>query len=203
MITSIMFRKILFLATVTAVFLGCETTEIAVNRAVLSDIKTVAVLDFEVPEGTSAEVAEEARGAIQSALLRSGFRVVEREKLLQLMAEKEFARDMGDEKSAAVLKTLVGADGVVFGKVLRNAQSRVKAVKDEGGEYETDRFEFLVQVRMTATGDGSLVFDLQNARTSHQNDPRFIAVESLAQFRGQVLAGLSADLVKAFTAKAP
>lgn len=199
------------LALVLAGVMGCQTTNIGMNKAALQSMKTLAVLPFEAEAGLDPQAALEAQEAVKTALLQLGFKMVEREKLVDLMKEAEFSA--ADSATLQKVSELTGADGLVFGRVLQNRAYRTTVTETQPHSllaeglppppvtYETDAYAFQVQLRISSVTTGQVVLTLKNTWANHVNDRKFMAIPSLEAFRGQVLDQIAHDLQDAYLKK--
>jgi len=80
---------LLFMAII---LLNCSTSQITVRKQALKKVKTVAIMPFEVVDQTSKnnqKVTIEGEEILRGALLKANFDIVEREKLLKVLAKSE------------------------------------------------------------------------------------------------------------------
>lgn len=102
---------------------------------------TLAVAAFSAGDGVTAAEAEVVRGLVESELLKTGaFRLVERNKLDFVLAEKKLAYSgLSEDKTAAELARVSGAELAAFGTVSR------------GGEG------YLISLRLVDVGSGEIL----------------------------------------------
>ena len=190
-------RLISILVTIFMVLIfSCETTDTSFDDEALTAIKTIAVVDFTSDVVIESKAKTEAQNTITSAFVKSRFKVLERNKIAQLLKEQEFTVTFGNDESIEKVGKLLGADALLFGSFTKNSQKNIVAIDENGNEYDTKKFEFKLDISLVSVLDGSILFTASNSWDSHTNDPRFIQIDSLADFRSQVLQAMSEDITK-------
>ncbi|MBN8215651.1 MAG: hypothetical protein J0L75_03375 [Spirochaetes bacterium] len=189
----------LFVAT------GCETTRTAVNLDAAQEVKTVAVLPFDLEAGLSPEAARDSEAFFAALLMQNGFKVVERERMGAILKEQALSASGLTGADTLKLGELAHADALLFGKVLKNQEGKktVSETDSNGQSVEAQRrfYDFKLSVRLVRSQAGETVFSQVNQIAERVQDPKFIFPDDLSAWRAMVLDGMGRDLKKALKKK--
>lgn len=186
---------------VTLLVVGCETTRTTINAEAAQSVKSIAIMPVELAPGIAPEVASEMESFFTTQLMNAGFKVVERHRMAAILKEQALAQSGLTADDAIKIGQLSHADALLFGKVHKN-ESGVKAVNetDTNGVAVTGNrkfFNFKASMRIVSSQSGDLVAAQENSNPVWQEDPRFIALSDIGEWRNMVLGGMASDLKKA------
>lgn len=202
---------------------ACSTSRISVRKDALRQMQTVAVMPFSSAVA-GPKITRESTEIFRGALLASGFRVVEREKIEKILKEKELAQTGLIENKALETGQMLGAEGTMLGEITAHemhSETVESELPVEGpGKYEPaddhgdgtyvrkgtkwfrrdkrDTFQFQIVVRLVSNIDSQTVLTVQNeypVRTFN-NDSGGLRPASIDQYRAQVLAQMAKDVEK-------
>lgn len=141
-----------------------------------------------------AKATRECTEAFRGAILASGFKVVEREKLDKVLKEKELAQSGIVDSKAIETGQLLGADAVMLGEISTHEMKSEVLANDK-----RDTFQFQLVVRLISNVDSQTMLTLQNEYPVQVYDSGRAGLRpaNLDQFRAQVLAQMAKDLEKA------
>lgn len=187
-------------------------------------MQTIAVMPF-TSAVADAKVTRECTEIFRSAMLASGFRVLEREKIDKILKEKELAQTGLIGNKALEAGQLLGAEGTMLGEITAHEMhsetievelpeegpGKYNAKNDKGdGTYfrrgtkwfkkdKRDTFQFQVVVRLISNIDSQTVMTVQNEYPvqAFSGESGVMRPANLDQFRAQVLAQMSRDIEKA------
>ncbi|HMV35771.1 MAG TPA: CsgG/HfaB family protein [Turneriella sp.] len=219
-------RKYAILGLLPALLLAaaCSTSKISIRKDALRQMQTIAVMPFSSTVA-DAKVTRESTEIFRSAMVASGFKVLEREKIDKILKEKELAQTGLIENKALEAGQLLGAEGTMLGEITAHeVHSEIVEAElpDEGpGKYDAkndkgdgtyfrrgakwfkkdkrDTFQFQIVVRLVSNIDSQTVLTVQNeypVRT-FSGDSGGLRPANIDQFRAQVLAQMSKDIEKA------
>lgn len=195
---------IAFISLSAILLFSCKTSTIAVNRAELKNVKTIAVMKFEVASEVTKEVGKECEESFRGNFVNAGFNVVEREKLKSILKETEMTQT-GITSDSIQIGKLLGAEALLFGEVTKN-NSEVKWVnyneyiKDPatGKTVRVEKtkqkkfFTFQIHIRLVSTQTGNTILTLKN--TYPERDYELTSSTTLEKFREGILSQMGDDL---------
>lgn len=196
------------LALVSMALVSCKTSTIAVNKAEMKQIKTIAVMKFESETGIDKNVAKECEDAFRGHFINLGKSVVEREKLRAILKEMEKSQAGIVSDNSIKIGQLSGAQALLFGSVTQNREE-VKIV--EYNEYDKKTktyfkkakkkkfYYFQVLVRLVSTSSGSTILTLKNSYP--ERDYEMTDFITLSRFREGILDQMGKDLKDALKEK--
>lgn len=203
---------------------ACATSKISVRKEAIRTLKTIAVAPFASAVADS-KVTRECTETFRSAMVASGFKVVEREKLDKILKEKELAQTGLVENKAIEAGTFLGAEATMLGEItaheVKSETVETELPAEGPGKYDAalnkgdgtylqrggkwfkkdkrDTYQFQIVVRLISNSGSDTILTLQN-----EYPVRTFGAESgglrpanLDQFRAQVLAQMAKDLEKA------
>ncbi len=218
-------KRFLILASVIAMA-SCSTSKISIRKEALLQVKTIAVMPF-TSTVADAKATRESTETFRGAMVASGFKVLEREKIDKVLKEKELAQTGIIENKLLETGTLLGAEATLLGEVTAHelkSETVEHELSTEGpGAYDPkldkgngvfikrgdkwfkkdkrDTFQFQVVVRLVSNIDSQTILTVQNeypVRT-FSVDSGGIRPANLDQFRAQVLAQMAKDIEKAIS----
>jgi hypothetical protein len=203
---------------------ACSTSKISIRKDALRQMQTIAVMPFSSTVA-DAKVTRESTEIFRGAMLASGFKVLEREKIDKILKEKELAQTGLIENKALEAGQLLGAEGTMLGEITAHethSETVETELPEEGpGKYnpkndkgdgtyfrrgtkwfkkdKRDTFQFQIVVRLISNIDSQTVLTVQNEYPVHtfSSDSGELRPANLDQFRAQVLAQMSKDIEKA------
>lgn len=209
-----------------AVLTSCSTSKISIRKEALLQIKTIAVMPF-TSTVADAKANRESTETFRGAMVASGFKVVEREKIDKILKEKELAQTGLVENKVLETGSLLGAEATMLGEITAH-EFKTETVEHElstegPGKYDPkldrgdgtfvkrgdkwfkkdkrDTYQFQVVVRLISNLDSQTILTVQNeypVRT-FSVDSGGIRPANLDQFRAQVLAQMAKDIEKAIS----
>lgn len=199
--------KRLFLVLASIWLVGCETTRTTINAEAAQSVKSIAIMPVELAPGISPEVANEMESFFTTQLMDAGFKVVERHRMAAILKEQALAQSGLTADDTIKIGQLSHADALLFGKVHLH-ESGVKAVNEtdtNGAAVTMNRkfYNFKASMRIVSTQSGDLVVAQENNNPFWQEDPRFVVLNNIGEWRGMVLSGMANDLKKALKKALP
>lgn len=187
--------KILFLILFTT---GCATADIAVDKAAMKSVKTIAIAPFTTSVDLPRNILSEAEGNFWSALIKLQYKVVEREKLNTILKEKELAMTGITAENAKSVGVMLGADAILLGEVLsyNESQREVEDFETKVKEIKTF-YKFQIIVRLVDVSTGSIILTVKNASPEVMQVKELSGYSSLDSYRILVLNQMETDLVNA------
>lgn len=182
----------------------CSTSTIAINKAEMKSVKTVAIMKFDAEPGVAKGVAKECEESFRGSFINAGFNVVERDKLNSIMKEVEMTQTGMTEKSIELGKML-GAEALLFGEVTKNF-SEIRLVnyneyvknpttgKTVAVEKTKNKkfFTFQIHIRLVSALTGNTILTLKN--TYPEKDYEMTSTTTLEKFRESILSQMGDDL---------
>lgn len=203
-------KRIVILSVFTGlvVFLAsCSTSTIAIDKAAISRVKTVAVMDFETGPHVQQVVATDCEDSFRGHFVNLGMTVVERKQLKSVIKEIE-RNQSGLVENSREIGRLAGADALLFGTVtqsreevrwvtyyeyqkIKNTKETIKIEKRKQEKV----FSFQLQIRLVSTASGDVIMTLKNTYPERNFD--IGSSMTLAKHREYVVEQMGADLKKA------
>ncbi|MBN1533216.1 MAG: hypothetical protein JXA20_11180 [Spirochaetes bacterium] len=201
------FATVFAATAITALFVQCSTSTIAINREELKNVKSIAIMHFERAQGIPAEVSQDSEESFRGHFVNAGFNVVERQKLNSIMKEVEISQS-GITGNSIQLGKMLDAQAILFGEITRY-ESQVRLVNYH--EYVKDPFtrksvkvektknmkfySFQIHVRLVSTLTGNTILTLKNKypERSYEMSNRI----TLERFRDNILEQMGRDLKEA------
>ncbi len=220
--------RLLVPTVILCAMISCSTSEIAVRKGSLKQIKSVAVLPFTVEKGISEKAGLDCMEAFKSHMIQSGFNLVERQAIDKILKEKELAMSGLTGSKSMEIGQLLSADGLLTGNVTEYRDETVNAdvklspfgpdaydpkkdSKDgsffqKNGEWfkktKLRIFYFQIFVRLISAKDGQVVFTLQNSYPAAKFEiDQFNVPGGMDDHVNRVLQQMGKDLKKALKEK--
>ncbi len=203
---------------------ACSTSKISIRKDALRQMQTIAVIPF-TSTVADAKVTRECTEIFRSAMVASGFKVLEREKIDKILKEKELAQTGLIENKALEAGQLLGAEGTMLGEITaheKSSQTIETELPEEGpGKYDPkidrgdgtyfrregkwfkkdirDTYHFQIVVRLVSNLDSQTVLTVQNEYPvwTFSSEAGDMKPANLDQYRAYVLARMAKDLEKA------
>lgn len=198
---------ILSIILLALVAVGCSTSTIAIDRAAIARVKTVAVMDFETSPSIPRVIGTDCEETFRGHLVNLGMTVVERKQLKSVLKEIERSQS-GLVENSREIGRLAGADALLFGTVTQNHEDvrwvtyyeyqkskYSKEVKKIEKRKQEKVFTFQLQIRMVSTATGDVIMTLKNKYPERNFD--IASTMSMAKHREYVLEQMGEDLKKA------
>lgn len=199
---------IVFIAALSICFVSCSTSKISMNKAEMTKISTIAIMDFDSSAGIPKTIVTECEEAFRGHFIDAGIKVVERAKLKSIIDEIEKSQ-AGLVNNSEEIGRLSGAQALLFATVTRNDE-KVKWVEyyerkknPETGKKEKIKkrkrkkfFSFQIQARLVSTSNGSTILTIKNKNPERSYD--MTNRITLSRFRENILNQMGRDLNKAF-----
>lgn len=219
-----MIKKIFVAMACVIAFAHCSTSKISIRKEALLQVKTIAVMPF-TSTVADGKATRESTETFRGAMVASGFKVVEREKIDKILKEKELAQTGLIENKVLEAGSFLGAEATMLGEVTAHEvhsevvehempaegpgkydptldKGKGVYVKREGKWFKKDKrdtYQFQVVVRLISNLDSQTILTVQNeypVRT-FTTDSGSLSPANLDQFRAQVLVQMAKDIEKA------
>jgi curli biogenesis system outer membrane secretion channel CsgG len=194
-------------AAITALLVQCSTSSIAINRAELKNVKTIAVMHFERAGGIPASVSQDSEESFRAHFVNAGFNVVERDRLNSIMKEVEISQT-GITGNSIQLGKMLDAQAILFGDITKY-ESQVRLVNYN--EYVKDPFTrksvkvektknmkfftFQLHIRLVSTLTGNTILTIKNKYPERSYE--MTSSTTLEKFRDGILEQMGKDLKSA------
>ena len=219
-----MIKKIFVAMACVIAFAHCSTSKISIRKEALLQVKTIAVMPF-TSTVADGKATRESTETFRGAMVASGFKVVEREKIDRILKEKELAQTGLIENKVLEAGSFLGAEATMLGEVIaHDLKSEVvehelpaegpnaydlKLDKRNGTFFKRgdkwfkkerhDTYQFQLVVRLISNIDSQTILTVQNeypVRTL-TDDSISMGPATLDRYRAQVLAQMAKDIEKA------
>jgi hypothetical protein len=219
-----MMKKIIVAMACIIAFSHCSTSKISIRKEALVQVKTIAVMPF-TSTVADGKATRESTETFRGAMVASGFKVVEREKIDKILKEKELAQTGLIENKVLEAGSFLGAEATMLGEVTAHevkTETLEHEMPAEGpGKYDPkldkgngvflkrgdkwfkkdkqDTYQFQVVVRLISNVDSQTILTVQNeypVRT-YTADSGGMRPANLDQFRAQILVQMAKDIEKA------
>jgi len=194
------------LLIVPLLILGCSIVGV---KGPVSPDKTVLIIPFNSQLKLKKEIRTEAEEKFGGVLDKLGYRVIERNKLEMLLAEKEFANAGLTRENIKVMAKRLNAGLVHSGEILEHSEfdrndhlydtfifgSQLFDSQNSGsgdGKIKT-YFKFKIVVKLINVVDGSEIISVENHSPEAEKDDNLPGYISLDAYRALVLEKMAGE----------